>query len=287
MSRRIVAGLAVSAACIVNVGPLAAAVRTGGDVDSDPSAAALTIGLEVSAPGSAAVYSESSSDAPSPIRFEVVTPLVSAVAAPAVFLCGPGGTEADPENPWGAWVAIVAFDTATGEEVGRTNECVPIDPTDPTAIPAPALPRPPSIVEIWRAIAIPAPELHANPAGEGVTGLPTWLWSGGPTERAVSVTLDGWTLTGTARLTGWSYDPGDGTPPVTANAQGSGDPEHHAAEHLYEIKGTYELTVTANWEAELTLSGHGVTGHPVDIGTARLTTTRTYPVVEVRAVLVP
>ncbi len=66
-----------------------------------------------------------------------------------------------------------------------------------------------------------------------------------------------------------------------------GDAADHALDHDYEVKGTYPLSVTAVWSADVTLAGPGVSPVPVSIGAALLTSTRQYRVVEVVPVLLP
>ncbi|MCZ7536966.1 MAG: hypothetical protein M5T61_14400 [Acidimicrobiia bacterium] len=102
------------------------------------------------------------------------------------------------------------------------------------------------------------------PAGEGVTGLETWVWSGGATSAVVDATIGAWTVTGSASLVAWSVDPGDGTGAHATDHPG--DAEDHALDHDYEIKGTYPLSVTAVWTADVTLSGPGLPPVPVSIG---------------------
>ena len=77
--------------------------------------------------------------------------------------------------------------------VSDTHECVPFpDPNDQSRPPpAPALPAPPTIGDVWRAVALPRPVVGANPVSRGVTGLDTRLWSGGAQTAQVAVTIGG------------------------------------------------------------------------------------------------
>jgi hypothetical protein len=57
---------------------------------------------------------------------------------------------------------------------------------------------------------------------------------------------------------------------------------------VYDVKGSYSVRVASVWDADVTMTGPGITTPlPVAIGRAVLTSTRAYPVVEVRSVLVP
>ena len=204
-------------------------------------------------------------------------------------LCNAGDGPFDPNGPvpWGWRYTVYKRDRATGELVGEPQTiCVPLtDPTSTTPPPPPALPQPPTIGEIWRAVDLPVPALATSPATQGVTGLETRVWAADPrTEVGVSVSLDGFSVTGTARLVGYEFDFGDGTPTETAAPGSAARP---AARHVYETKGDYTLRVSALWHGEFVMTGPGIGAPlPVDLRTAQLTTTRDYPVVEIRSVLI-
>ena len=282
---------ATAFACII---ALTGAISTGaaadmGDatgIDPDPDGGAtMTVGLTVTDPGSGALYT-SDSGSPSPVRY-VAIPASRGEGLSLEFLCNAGNADLAPDEiPWGWRYTIIATETATGREISREWVCVPIvDPANPTIPPEPATPTPPSIFEIWNSVGIPAPEMHVNPRAEGVTGLATWIWTGGPTTATVDATIREWTVTGTANLVAWNIDPGDWT--GTHDTAVAGDPDHHALDHTYEIKGTYPLSITAVWTAEVTLTGPALPPTSVPIGTAQLTSTRQYRVVEVVPVLLP
>ena len=159
------------------------------------------------------------------------------------------------------------------------------DPGSLTPPPPPVLPQPPTIGEIWNAAAIPGPQIGISPTTEGVTGLETWMWAANAqTSVAVSVTLDGFTVTGTAQLVGYEFDFGDGASTSTTTGGSEAQP---AVRHTYETKGEYALGVASLWRGEFVMTGPGITTPlPVDLRTAQLTTTRDYTVVEIRSVLV-
>jgi hypothetical protein len=146
------------------------------------------------------------------------------------------------------------------------------------------LPDPPTIGEIWDAVALSPPQIGVSPGDEGVTGLETRLWAANPrTDVGVSVTLDGFTVTGTAHLVGYRFDFGDGDATTTSTAGSAAVP---AARHVYETKGAYALRIAALWRGQFEMTGPGIaTPVPVDLRTAQLTTTRNYRVAEIRSVL--
>ena len=92
------------------------------------------------------------------------------------------------------------------------------------------------------------------------------------TSVAVSVTLDGFTVTGTAQLVGYEFDFGDGA--STSTTTGGSEPQP-AVRHTYETKGEYTLASRACGAASFVMTGPGITTPlPVDLRTAQLTTTR-------------
>jgi hypothetical protein len=167
----------------------------------------------------------------------------------------------------------------SGAIVNMEAHCIP------EGEPVPELPRVPTIGEIWRAAMrdIPAPKVGINPRPTGLTGLETWLWYEGPQELAVSAGIGPWTVTGTARISEVTFDMGDGEP---VTAAGPGSEAEPAARFVYEIKGTYDIEVTARWTAELVLTGPGLTARPTPIGAAVLRSSERYPVQEVRGLLI-
>jgi hypothetical protein len=204
-------------------------------------------------------------------------------------LCNASNAPFDPAGsaiPWGWRYTVYLRDRSTGALVGEPQQiCVPLtDAASGTPPAPPTLPEPPTIGEIWDAVALSAPNVGVSPANEGVTGLETRLWAANPrTDVAVSVTLDGFTVTGTAHLVGYSFDFGDGDAITTTTA---GDARAPAARHVYETKGAYALRIAALWRGQFVMSGPGITTPvPVDLRTAQLTTTRSYRVVEIRSVL--
>ena len=191
--------------------------------------------------------------------------------------CDAGGA---PGLPYG----LVVRDLG-GAVVSNETRCVPVNPDGrPAALPA--LPPVPSTGDIWRAALrqIDAPRVGVNPRPTGLTGLETWFWYDGPTELQVATGIGPWTVTGTARVQEVTFDLGDGD---TVTATSGGSEAEPAARHVYETKGTYTVTVTARWVADLVLTGPGLPSRPTPIGTAVLRSSAEYPVQEVRALLVP
>jgi hypothetical protein len=286
-ARAVVLVLAIVLTLYAAVPASAGSAGGGGGLNGHPDPH-LSVGLHVYATGGDGTtsYRPHDRNAPSPVRVEAV-----AAHSPGnglENLCNAGGQPATPTAvPWGWWYTVTTIDNATGQVLSTELVCVPLPPlADPAAPPpAPSLPTPPTIADVWDAVGIPAPPIGVNPADEGVVGLGTWMWSGGATQAQVAVTLDGYTVSGTAHLVEYRFDGGDG---ASAPAPGAGSGDHPAATHVYDRKGMYSLSVGSVWDAEVTMVGPGITTPvPISIGRAVVTTTRDYPVVEVRSVLMP
>ncbi|MGH8985043.1 MAG: hypothetical protein ACRDY6_14365, partial [Acidimicrobiia bacterium] len=217
-------------------------------------------------PGSTGPVSADSLAAPRPYTYTWV-PLIPPAAYPAAFDC------VDPFGGPGRPYALVVRDLS-GAMVATEPRCVPLNPVGAPALPE--LPPVPTIGEIWRAALrdITRPALGINPRPTGLTGLETWLWYEGPSELGVSASIGAFTVTGTAHLREVTFDMGEGET-VTATEPGSATSP--AARYVYETKGTYEIVVTATWEADLVLSGPGLPARPTPIGSAVLRSSESYP----------
>jgi PKD domain len=279
--------LTVAAIC-ATASPAGASQGTGALFNGDHDAT-LTVGIaNETDPASPMFHPSHESSSLRPFVYEAVPN--SSPGSGLEHLCNAAEAPFDPTGsniPWGWRYTVYRRDRATGQLIGEPELiCVPLaDPTSPNPPPPPALPQPPTLGEIWNAAALPAPEIGISPTVHGVTGLETWMWAANPrTVVSVSVTLDGFTVTGTARLAGYRFDFGDGAPVETTTG---GSEQQPPARHTYETKGTYTIRVSSVWRGEFVMTGPGITTPlPVDLRTVQLTNTRGYEVVEVRSVLV-
>lgn len=213
--------------------------------------------------------------------YSVVAQPSSDRTSPLAGLCSvPGGPPGIAG--WG-WIWIVTtIDNSTGAIVSQDTTCVALQGQAAPG-PGPSPGPPPTIGEVWRAVALPAPTLWLSPVREGVTGLATWVWATSPTTLAIDVTIDGYRVVGQAQLTGYAFTTGDGT---TTDSRGVGTASAPALQHVYDRVGTYPLSVTTTWSATVTMSGPGFAARPTPIGTALVEATHDYPVVQVRSVLI-
>ncbi len=252
-----------------------AGVVDGGTISGGPGGGVLTVGLRVSVDGRPGVPA-SSSTLPRPYRI-VSTPSYD----PTDYLAGlcPNARGFDG---LGWWWTVDVVDRATGAIVQSRVTCVPI-PGPGTIGSGPVVAQPPHLGDIWQHAPIRPPTLGLSPPNEGVTGLDTRYWSTSPSVVDIDVTLAGWRVRGRAVRRAVAIDPGEG--PVQFRPDG-GSANHPAAHHVYERHGSYVVQSAALWDATVTLSGHGFTsGRPTSIGTAIVSVSGTYPVVEVRSVL--
>ena len=248
----------------------------------------VEVGITVTEPGSAAptdITSPGSGGGSAPIIHYEAIPAPALPGDLSALCLADHGDVLLGGRPVGTWFHVIGRDNA-GNIVVDTQVCVPlVDLNSPAPPPPPPLPVAPTVAEIWRAVQIPPPELHVDPAARGVTGLATGLWTAGPNTVPVSVRLRGFTVTGVAHLVDYRFLTDEGLVGTTTDPGSSTSP---AVRHVFETKGAHRVTVESEWTATITLTGPGMnTPIPIATGTATLHSSRDYPVVEIRSVLLP
>ena len=143
---------------------------------------------------------------------------------------------------------------------------------------------PPTAAQVRDAVGIPDPTIATNPQAKTLAGLRTDYWYTGPTERTVTVELNGFTVTATARATSYRWQFGDGAEKTT-NVPGT--PEQPAATHAYQYRGTKVITLTVTWTGSFTFAGPGGVTGGGDLGAQEFTSSRPLLVEEVQPVGVP
>lgn len=177
------------------------------------------------------------------------------------------------------------IDRATGAvlETRPGFVCVPVN-QDPLAVPdapaPPAAPAPPTNEEILEVTPIEPAVIRVNPSGRGLTGLASWFWLDDPGVVETSADLEGWHVEGTARVDRWVWRVGDGTY-TTTSAGSEADP---AVEHVFERRGSVEVSVERSWTGSYTVSGYGIS-YTVDGLATEDASSVDYEVIEVRGVL--
>ncbi len=168
---------------------------------------------------------------------------------------------------------------AQGKVVDDRFVCVAFANGDATQRPAaPALPPVPTFGEAWNSVQLPAPPVTLDPAARGITGLDTRISTAGPASVVIAATIRGYTITGTATLDHYAISV-DGGPPTIAS-------QGHFS---FETKGNHTVAINAVWHGVAILAGPDLPAAVpgLDLGEATITSTRTYPVNEIRSVLQP
>jgi PKD repeat protein len=145
----------------------------------------------------------------------------------------------------------------------------------------PGAPVPPSVAQVRDAVGIPDPTIATNPQTKTLSGMRTDYWYTGPTERAVTVTLNGFTVTATAHATSYRWQFGDGAEVTTTQP---GSQEQPAATHAYRHRGDTTITLTVTWTGTFTFTGPGGITGGGDLGAQDFTSTRPLVVEEVQPV---
>ncbi len=136
----------------------------------------------------------------------------------------------------------------------------------------------PTFGEAWNRAQLPAPTVTLDPATRGVTGLDTRISTDSPRIVTVAATIRGYTITGTATLDHYEIS-------VDGQAAENAGTGHYT----FETKGNHTIAISAIWHGTAALTGPDLPGGlpVVDLGTAAITSTRIYPVNEIRSVLQP
>ena len=274
--RRVIVSLAVATALVSST-----IVSAYGETATDGSVGhgGVSVGIAVFGPGSA-TPGEAGDAAARPLVHYTISWSVDPTAAQTGSLNGlcaaPGGTTRQPV--FGFLYHLVGTD-ATGTIVDDRFECVAFPSGDPTQRPpVPPIPAVPTFGEAWDGAQLPAPVVTLDPERRGITGLDTRISTAGPTTVVIAATVRGFTITGTATLDHYELSV-DGQPPTNAST----------GHYTFETKGTHTVAVSAIWHGTAVLTGPGLPAAipAIDLGTAAITTTRTYPVTEIRSVLQP
>jgi hypothetical protein len=98
--------------------------------------------------------------------------------------------------------------------------------------------------------------IHVSPYVDGLVGMDTWLWGDPHGSVTVSVSLRGWTVTGTVTPEAWVFETSDG---AAYSADNPGSEDYPVGRHAFGRHGTYAITHTVEWGGGFTVSGYGIT----------------------------
>jgi hypothetical protein len=135
--------------------------------------------------------------------------------------------------------------------------------------------------QVRDAVGIPDPTIATNPQPKTLSGMRTDYWYTGPTERTVTVTLNGFTVTATAHATSYRWQFGDGAEATTTQP---GTAQRPAATHAYQHRGDKTITLTVTWTGTFTFTGPGGITGGGDLGAQDFTSSRPIVVEEVQPV---
>lgn len=253
----------------------AGAVSVGG-TGGVTGGGSVVVGGTVSAPGSGSTGQSGDSSSTPLVQYSVTWSKISDPAHPGFDGVCNAGTVATPI--FGFFFHFVGRDS-TGAIVDDRIQCIaPVVGGDPANPALPAAPALPTFGEAWNSAQIPAPTVVLDPDARGITGLDTRISTTGPTELILAATIRSYTITGVVTLDHYEISV-DGLPATFSSR------DHYT----FETKGDHTVAISAVWHGIATVTGPDVPAalRNIDLGTATITATRTYPVHEIRSVLQP
>lgn len=213
------------------------------------------------------------------------------VSSPAACLGAPvslpvGGSAGSTTPDDGCRTGRIVTPDAGGQS-DRLPYCPDVDGDGVADEPAPP-PPPPSHGEVVAAVcpSPSSPVIGASPDSFGVTGIETWLWDADdPQSTTISGSIRGYAVTCTTAPTAWTFDTGDphaarwGHARTYTTDRAGSDDAGTDVRHMWEVDGTYTLTLDVRWSRTTTLDGA-----PLGADQTTTSATRTYQVHEVRPV---
>ncbi|WP_433264736.1 hypothetical protein ACQPZF_35925 [Actinosynnema sp. CS-041913] len=214
-----------------------------------------------------------------PAAFQVLPRTGAVTAVPAVYRpqSGPATARvavaqprfAQAQPPSGAWYVYKCTGPGFADALYRPPVWIADGQPGPVPLPSPAE----LAVQARNQLRLPAPKIEANPAGDQLVSLPTWLWLDPSSWGDVSATasVPGVSVTAVARPTSVTWSMGDGGS-VTCTGPGSpfpagGDPKSASPDCGYTYKTSsagqradaFPVTATVNWTVTWSGAGQGGT----------------------------
>lgn len=194
-----------------------------------------------------------------PVAYRLETPRFAVVA--------PRPVQTQP--PSGAWYVYKCAGEGYRDALYRPPVWIADGQPGPVPLPSPAE----LAAQARNQLQLPAPKIKANPAGDQLVSLPTWLWLDRSSWGDVSATasVPGVSVTAVARPTSVTWSMGDGGS-VTCTGPGSpfpagGDPKSASPDCGYTYKTSsagqradaFPVTATVNWTVTWSGAGQGGT----------------------------
>lgn len=209
-----------------------------------------------------------------PVAFTKPVDPTPAFAEPAVFTRNTGAdwkqlADAPAPGPGGAWYVYQCSGPGWHDALYRPPIWIP-NGQQPGAAPGPS---PAELAQqALQQLHLPSPQIAANPAGEQLVRLPTWLWlSGGWAPASATAAVPGVSVTAVATPKSVSWSMGDG---ISLTCQGPGTPfpsggnpaaESRDCGHTYrsssasQPRQAFPVTATVHWTVAWSGAGQGGT----------------------------
>jgi hypothetical protein len=181
-------------------------------------------------------------------------------------VAGPRLAQAQPPSG-GAWYVYRCTSPGVADALYRPPVWIPDGQQPGVPLPSPAE----LAAQARNQLRLPAPKIQANPVGDQLVNLPTWLWLDRSSWGAVSATasVPGVSVTAVARPTSVTWSMGDGGA-VACSGPGTpfptgGDPKSASPDcgHIYRTSSAsqrgeaFPVTATVNWTVTWSGAGQG------------------------------
>lgn len=191
----------------------------------------------------------------------VVQPMDRAVVLPKL-------ADASGGSQQGSWYLWQCSGNGAVDGAYHLPVWIPNGPQGPGAAPAPS---PAQLAQMARnQLQLPTPSIAANPAGEQLVNLPTWMWlSNGWRPVSATASVPGVSVTATATPTSVVWSMGDGStvtctgagtpfPPGTAPTASSPDCGHtYRSSSASQAGQAFPVTATVHWTVTWVGAGQG------------------------------
>jgi hypothetical protein len=173
------------------------------------------------------------------------------------------------QPPSGAWYVYKCTGPGFRDALYRPPVWIADGQPGPVLLPSPAE----LAAQARNQLQLPAPKIKANPAGDQLVGLPTWLWldRGSWGDVSATASVPGVSVTAVARPTSVTWSMGDGGS-VTCTGPGSsfpagGDPKSASPDCGYTYRTSsagqraeaFPVSATVNWTVSWSGAGQGGT----------------------------